>query len=173
MYINLFLGAVALVVVWLFLRRLLVRKDELTVSPARLLEKELAKRREKEEKTSAAFERLRDVTVARMRPVADALVEIRAAMPEREKERLSWRDGGDSIAIHMRPAGTEQRPEEDGRPALTVTWRSREVVLGGNTPAGGSGEYVLLNQEEAEGARAASIDDCVRAITSFIVAFMH
>lgn len=174
MYINLFLGAVALVVVWLFLRKLLVREDELTVSPARLLEKELAKRKEKEEKTAAVFERLRDTAVARMRPVAEALKEIRAAMPEGERERLSWRDDGDSIAVYMRPAGAERDPEEDGgRPDLTVAWRSREIVLGSDSPAGGGGEYVLLYSGGTGESRITSVDDCVRAITSFIVDFMH
>lgn len=176
MYINLVLGAVALAVVWLFLKKMLVREDELTVSPSELLEKELAKRRERDEQAAAVFERLRDIAVQRMRPVADALEEMRAALPEGDRERLSWDDGGDTIVIRMLAAGSgpnspANSDSQGGRPALTVTWRAREVVIGGQGTAAGGGEFLLRRDGRSEEA-VPTLDACARAITSFIVAFM-
>lgn len=170
MYVNLILGAVALVVVWLFLKKLLVGDDILKENPAELLEQEVAKRRAREEEAARAFERLRDRAKNRLRPVAEALESLRAALPGKTGDALSWEDTGDSLIIHMRNGG------EAGKNAdLTVIWRVPELDLRAAAKRGADipGVFVLRRSDTGEEESVAALDACVRAITSFIVDFME
>ena len=176
MYINLLLGVVALVILWLFLRKLLVKEDTLRESPAELLEKEVAKRRALEEEAERAFERLRDIGRERMRPVADALVALRSAMPsvvgakaEDIHRALTWDDNGDSIFIRI--VGEDGVKEEA---SLAVSWRVPDLDLqkaaryGEDMP----GTFVLRRSDTGNDVSMTGLDACVRGITSFIVDFM-
>ena len=180
MYINLVLGVVALVVLWLFLRRLLVREDApedaLRESPAELLEKEVARRRAAEEENARVFERLRDVGRERLRPVVAALGELRSAMPAvvgetpaHARKILSWDDNGDSIFVRVL--------EEEGgreRASLAVSWRVPDLDLQKAARYGEElpGMFVLRRSDTGAEERAPTLDACMRDITSFIVDFM-
>lgn len=171
MYVNLILGAVALVVVWLYLKKLLVKDDTLTESPARLLEKELAKRREREEERNRAFERLRESAAVRMRPVVSAMEELRDALPEKARNTLSWEDSGDALLIRMR----EGTPEEGGGAvSLQVAWRMPEIdlrraaALGEDMP----GVYVARRSDVLKEENFATLDACMQYVAAFIVDFM-
>lgn len=175
MYINLILGAVALVVVWLFLKRILVKDDALRETPAELLEKEVARRRAQEEEAARAFERLRDKGKERMRPVVSALEEMRSAMPSlaggagAAHKALAWDDAGDSVMISIRGSG-EGEPEN----SLAVSWRIpgldlRKAARFGDDPPG---VYILRRSDTGREEAVSTLDACVRGITSFIVDFM-
>ena len=172
MYINLILGAVAVVVLWLYLKKLLVKEDALSEKPADLLEKEVAKRRAMEEDTARAFQRLRDLGKERMRPVVAALTEMRSAMPMvagNAEKALFWDDDGDSITIHMRGS-------DDAHPdaSLIVSWRVPDLDLQKAARFGDElpGLYVLRRSDSGQEESIAGLDACVRYITSFIVDFM-
>lgn len=171
MYINLVLGAVALIVVWLYLKKLLVKDDALSESPARLLEKEMARRREREEEKNKVFERLRDLSVTRMRAVLRALEELRAALPPEEQGTLFWEDGGENLTIFMRGAA------DDGEHAasLTVSWRVPDLDLRKAASVGGDlpGVYAVRRSDAAKEEYLPTLDGCMRYITSFIVDFVE
>ena len=173
MYINLILGAVALVLVWLFLRKLLVRDDVLKENPAELLEQEIAKRRAREEETAQAFERLRDRAKTRLRPVAEALAALQAALPGKTRNALSWEDAGESLVIRMHTGDNGGDAEKNAD--LTVTWRVPELDLrlaakySDDIP----GVYVLRRSDTGKEESIVALDACVRYITSFIVDFME
>lgn len=176
MYINLLLGAVALVVLWLYLRKMLVKEDTLREAPADMLEKEVARRRAREAATARAFERLRDIGKERMRPVVRAVAEMRSAMPRtagighgKARRELNWDDEGDTLHLHIR----ESESAEDVA-SLSVSWRVpdldlREAALPGGEPAG---VYILRRSGAGGEERAENLENCVRAITSFIVDHM-
>lgn len=171
MYVNLILGGIALLVLWFYLRKMLVRHDILREDPAELLEREVAKRRAGEEDAAKAFERLRDAGRERMRPVAAALGAIEAAMPKLAgvpRKTLRWDDNGDSIIIRMQGG-------EDGEGAnLAVNWRvpdldlQKAARLGGDLP----GVFVLKRSDSNQEEQIENVDACVRRITSFIVDFV-
>lgn len=170
MYINLILGGIAVVVLWLYLRRMLVRDDVLREDPAELLEKEVSRRRAREEDATRAFERIRDTGRERMRPVAAALAAIQTALPkmaEVPKKTLSWDDKGDAIIIRM-------RGEDAGDASLAVSWRvpdldmQRAARLAGGLP----GVFILKRSDSGQEEQIENVDACVRRITSFIVDFM-
>lgn len=174
MYINLLLGAVALVVLWLWLRKLVVRDDTLREDPAVMLEKEVARRKALENRAAAAFERLRDVGKERMRPVAAALDVMRAAVPVPEdgtpaRRVLAWNDEGDTILVRVSEAGSGDVVAE-----LSVAWRVPEVDLGPDAAPvdAAPGGYVLKRSGADTGEHADSLDACVGMITSFIVDYM-
>lgn len=173
MYINLILGAVALVIVWLFLKKLLVREDVLKESPAALLEREIARRRAREDTTEKAFERLRDKAKSRLRPVAEALMALQAALPGTTRNALSWEDTGASLVIHMHAAGHDAEAEKSAD--LTVTWRVPELDLRAAAQGGDDipGVFVLRRSDTGKEESLAALDACVRHITSFIVDFME
>lgn len=175
MYINLILGVVALVVVWLFLKKILVKEDVLRETPAELLEKEVARRRAQEEEAARAFERLRDKGKERMRPVVAALEEMRSAMPAlagaavEAQKTLTWDDAGDSVMI------TVQAREEGGAAnSLAVSWRIPDLDLQKAARFGEDfpGMYVLRRSDTGREEAVSTLDACVRGITSFIVDFM-
>lgn len=170
MYVNLILGGIAVVVLWLYLRKMLVRDDVLREDPAALLEKEVSRRRVREEDAARAFERIRDAGRDRMRPVAAALAAIQAALPrmaEAPQKTLRWDDEGDAIVIRM-------RGEDAGDASLAVSWRvpdldlQRAARLGGELP----GVFILKRSDSGQEEQIENIDACVRRITSFIVDFM-
>ncbi|SBV98399.1 hypothetical protein KL86DPRO_11383 [uncultured delta proteobacterium] len=175
MYINLILGVVALVVVWLFLKKLLVKDDTLRENPAELLEKEVARRRAQEEELARAFERLRGKGKERMRPVVAALEEMRSAMPSlagsagAAQKALDWDDEGDSVMIRV-----HGREEGDAASSLAVSWRVPDLDLqkaarfGDDLP----GAYILRRSDTGREEVVSTLDACVRGITSFIVDFM-
>ncbi|CAK7060565.1 MAG: hypothetical protein DELT_01415 [Desulfovibrio sp.] len=168
MYINLILGAVAIGVVWFYLRKLFVKPGELSSSPAELLESELERRREKEREATQAFERLRDAARQRVALVASALQEVRAAMPEEAAGRLSWTEEDDSLVIQMHG--------KDGTPAsCTVLWKIPDLDLRAAAKHAREmpGEYVLRFATPGGEERATSLDACMRRITSFIVDLME
>lgn len=176
MYINLILGLVALIVVWFYLRKMLVREDDLRESPTELLEKEVARRRAAEAEAEKVFERLRDAAKERMRPVAAALAEMRAAMPSVAGDKagspqklLTWDDDGDTILVRVRESGAS----EDAA-TLAVSWRIPEMDLrraaGFGVPM--PGVYVLRRSDRGGEDTVAGLDACVRAMSSFIVDFM-
>lgn len=176
MYINLILGAVALIVVWLYLRKMLVKDDDLRETPKELLEKEVARRHAAEVEAGKAFERLRDTAKERMRPVAAALAEMRAAIPSVAGEEtgspqkvLTWDDNGDTILVRVRANGAS----EDAA-TLSVSWRTPEMDLRRAAGFGdlASGVYVLLRSDKGGEETVAGLDACVRSMTSFIVDFM-
>ena len=171
MYINLMLGGVALVTLWLFLRKILVRDDALRENPAALLEKEVAKRRSREEEAAGVSERLRDRGRERMRPVVSAREEMRSALPSlagdavAAHKKLAWDDAGDSVIIRMRGqenAGTER--------SLAVIWRVPDLDLRAAARPGGDlpGVYVLRRSDTGLEEAVSSLDACVRGITSFL-----
>lgn len=172
MYVNLVLGAVALVVLWLYLKKLLVKDDALSESPAKLLERELARRREREKETEKAFERLRDVAIARMRPVAQGLEELRAALPEETQAALSWEDDEDSITIAMHAA---RAGKEEKAVALVVAWRAPDLDLRLSSASADNifGHYALKRSDVEGEEKTDGLDACMRRITSFIVDFME
>ena len=172
MYINLILGAVALVVIWLFLKKILVKDDVLRETPAELLEKEVARRRAQEEEAARAFDRLRDKGKDRMRPVVSALEEMRSAMPSLAggaQKALAWDDAGDSVMIRIQ--GSEEGEAEN---SLAVSWRIPDLDLqkaarfGDDLP----GVYILRRSDTGQEEAVSTLDACVRGITSFIVDFM-
>lgn len=175
MYINLILGAVALVVIWLFLKKILVKDDALRETPAELLEREVARRRAQEEEAARAFERLRDKGKERMRPVVSALEEMRSAMPSLAgdggagRKALVWDDAGDAVMIRIQ--GTEEGEAEN---SLAVSWRVPDLDLrkaarfGDDLP----GVYTLRRSDTGREEAVSTLDACVRGITSFIVDFM-
>lgn len=161
MYINLLLGAVALVAIWLWLRKLLVRDDVLRDAPAAILEREALSRKagvrlapEKSEKE-------------RLRPVIDALEQMRSALPQVAegmgapvRRSFSWDDAEDAVRIWIHEAGN------DGDMAvLTVIWREPD--------GGGPGAYILTRSDTGEEERRNSLDGCVRAMSSFIVDYLE
>lgn len=166
MYINLVLGGIALVVIWLYLKKILVKEDVLKENPADLLEKEIARRRAKEEEAAKVFERMRDRTKARLRPVAEALEPMRAALPEAAREALFWEDAGETLTISMRGK------EKDA--SLTVAWRIPQVDLRAIAAYDNdAGVYVLRRSDTGKEESVASLDACVQRITSFIVDLME
>lgn len=176
MYINLLLGAVALVVLWLYLRKMLVKEDTLREAPADMLEKEVARRRAMEADSAKAFERLRDTGEERMRPVVRAVAEMRSAMPraagtapEKAQRELDWDDEGDTLHIHIRENGNA-----DDVAALSVSWQVPELDLREAALPGGelAGVYILRRSGSGGEERAKNLESCVRAITSFIVDYM-
>ena len=174
MYINLILGAVAVVVLWLYLRKLLVRDDALSENPAELLEKELARRRAMEAEAGRAFERMRDMGKERMRPVVAALAELRAAMPSvssaKSAERmLAWDDEGDTLIVRIRDAGGVEDVAN-----LSVSWRVPEFDLQKTSRYGADlpGVFVLRRSDSGREESVPGLDACVRSITAFIVDFM-
>ena len=168
MYINLILGAVALAVIWFYVRKLFTKDNELSQSPAELLESELKRRREKERETAHAFERLKDAGKRRLESVVEALAEMRAAMPQDAAERLSWRNGDGSLIIFMH--GREEEPR-----SLEVSWKIPELDLAAAAKHADAmpGEYVLRYAGNAREERASTLDACMRHITSFIVDLME
>lgn len=171
MYINLVLGAVALIVVWLYLKKLLVKDDTLSESPARLLEKELARRREQEEEKSKAFERLRDLSVVRMRAVLAALEELRAALPQEAQDALSWEDEEDRLIVSMRGVSAGDDPSA----SLEVSWRIPALDLRKAASVGDDfpGVYVVKRSDTAREESLSTLNGCMRYITSFIVDFVE
>jgi len=172
MYINLLLGLVALVVIWLYLKKLLVREDTLSESPAEILEKEAAKRRARKEAVDKTFDRLRDTGMERMRPVVEALNEMRSAMPSVEggsQVELIWDDEGDSVLIHMRVVSDEQRSA-----CLAVAWRVPDLDMEKAAKFGEtlSGVYILRRSDTGQEERCQNLDACVRSITAFLIDFM-
>lgn len=172
MYINLLLGFVALVVIWLYLKKLLVREDALSENPAELLEKEVARRRAKEEAANKTFERLRDTGKERMRPVVEALAGLRSAMPSVGggiRSELTWDDEGDSVSIHM-----QSTTDAEKCASLAVSWRVPDLDLEKAAKAGNDlpGIYVLRRSDSGQEERIPNLDACVRSITAFIVDFM-
>jgi hypothetical protein len=171
MYINLLLGVVALVALWLFLRKVLVGDDALRENPAELLEKEVAKRRSMEEEAAGVFERLRDRGRERMRPVVSALEEMRSALPSfaggdaAARKGLAWDDAGDSVLIRI-------RGKEDGgtQNSLTVSWRVPDLDLraAARPDAAVPGAYVLRRSDTGREEAVSSLDACVRGIASFL-----
>ena len=176
MYINLVLGAVALVIVWLCLRKLLVREDALKERPAELLEREIARRRAEEEAGAKVFERLRENEKRRLRPVAEALADMRSSLSPQTGEALSsamsWEDAGDVITIHMRGRPREQEGERAA--SLVVFWRSPDLDLRAVARYGDDlpGCFVLRRSDVGKEETVANLDACIRAITSFLVDFM-
>lgn len=184
MYINLALGAVALFLVWLLLKKLLVREDSLGESPARILEEETAKRRTQEKSAAPQLEPLTEMTRRKIRPIAEAMKELHAALAPDKRHMLSWRDNGDSLEITMQdvPAPHERAcasPDEghlvhsggdDFLQTLTVSWQVPDVVLGAPVRES-DGEYVLVYSADEPTAYAESPELCVRIIAAFIVAF--
>ena len=170
MYINLILGAIALVVVWLYLRKLLVKDDALSESPAQLLEKELARRRETEDKNAKAFERLRDISVARMRPVASALEELHAALPLETRGFFSWEDDEEKLVVSM----CNVAEEDEQAVRLTISWRILDIDLrkAASVDVDLPGTYVAKRSDGAREETLPSLDACMRYITSFVVDFM-
>ncbi len=173
MYINLILGGVALFAVWLLLRKLLVKDDAEPGPPARragvddaaqILEAELRKRRDRGKGAESAFESMRSVAAVHMRPVAEALEEMRSSMPDTDRERLAWEDNEDNIVVHM--AGTAQKGEH----SLRVAWRVPEVGL--DSPGVGfgreAGVYVLRDLHSKKEESAPDLKQCVRRIAAFI-----
>lgn len=176
MYINLLLGAVALIVLWLYLRRMLVKEDSLPEPPADMLEKEVARRRAMETDSARAFERLRDIGSERMRPVVRAVAELRSAMPraagtghEKMQRELDWGDEGDTL--HIRIWENEGANEVA---ALSVSWQVPDLDLRkAAVPGSGlTGVYVLRRSGSGGEERAETLEACVRSITSFIVDYM-
>ncbi len=170
MYVNLILGAVVLVVLWLYLRKMLVRDDALSGKPADLLEKEIARRRAAEEENARAFQRVRDAGRKRMRPVVAALAEMRSAMPalaEGTQKSLDWDDDGDSVTVRVRGADAAEA-------SLAVAWRVPDLDLREAAKYGEDmpGVFILRRSDSGREERIAGLDGCVRAITSFIVDFM-
>ena len=172
MYVNLLLGLVALVVVWLYLKKLLVKEDVLRENPAELLEKEVARRRAREDTTGKTFDRLRDTGRERMRPVVEALVQMRSAMPAvagGSQPELSWDDEGDSVTIHARSTADNRESA-----SLTVSWKVPDLDLEKAAKFGEDlpGVYILRRSDSGQEERVPGLDACVRSITSFIVDFM-
>ena len=183
MYINLLLGVVVLVVIWLYLRKVLVKDDHeqegdapLRESPVDLLEKEVAKRRALEEDSARAFERLKDTGAERMRAVVAALEEIRSALPSvigdssrGAQKSLCWDDAGDRVVVRIRQEGTEE-PEA----SIVVGWRVPELDLRDAARPEGklAGEYFFRRSDTGAEECAADPDACMRAVTAFIVDFM-
>lgn len=167
MYINLILGAVALAVIWFYVKKLFTKADTLSQSPAELLESELQRRREKERETADAFERLKDAGVKRLSSVAGALEEMRAAMPATAAERLAWRQEADSLIISM-------QGRDDAVRFLEVFWKIPDLDLraAAKHAAAMPGEFVLRCAEKDGEERAASLDACMKYITTFIVDLM-
>ncbi|MCC8194896.1 MAG: hypothetical protein LIP28_09660 [Deltaproteobacteria bacterium] len=184
MYVNLLLGAVALVVLWLYVRKILVRDgksdgrdgiDALRERPVDLLEKEVARRRAAENETSRVFERLRDTGTEHMRTVVAALDEIYAALPSviggscpDSARRLRWEDAGDSVTVRIRAADGKDEA------TLVVSWRIPDLDLRnpGQRDGGLSGEYFLRRSDAGREERIPDLEGCIRAITAFIVDFM-
>jgi len=176
MYINLLLGAVALVVLWLYLRKMLVKDDSLREAPAEMLEKEVARRRAMEADSARAFERLRGIGEERMRPVVRAVAEMRSAIPraagtgnEKAQRELDWDDEGDTLHIRIREADSAE-----DMAVLSVSWRVPELDLREAALPGGelAGVFVLRRSGSGGEERAENLESCVRAITSFIVDYM-
>ena len=179
MYINLFLGLVVFVALWLLLKKLFVRDDGLRERPAKLFEQELARRAERERDADSALERLREERVSRMRAVIVALADIANAMPEDRRHLLSWKDEGETVIVRM--AGRHEEPVSPAHapdiPAtlprggldetLTVTWRIPEIVM--DAPDIGRGEYHLRWSGVGRDASVSELDACIREISSFIV----
>jgi hypothetical protein len=172
MYINLALGAVALFVVWLWLRKLLVKEDGLKERPSVILEREIAKRRRTEELGAQAAERLREGEKQRLRPVADALKDLCSALPAQTGEAMSWEDAGDAITIRMRGRARETDGERSA--SLVVRWRIPDLDLrsAARCGDGASGDFTLRRSDTGEEERVANLDACIRSITAFIVDFM-
>lgn len=169
MYINSALGGVALVVVWLYLKKILVRDDTLKESPAAMLEQEIAKHRVAEEERLARVERLHAAAVERRDLVAAALEELREALPENARGCLSWEKDGDSVLVFMRDA------EGNAKGALNVAWRVHHVDLQApfDEDDASSGAYALLHVESGKEETVWGLDACMRRIVSFIVDFME
>ena len=185
MYINLLLGVVVLVVIWFYLRTLLVRdkpEDEQLgcelprESPVELLEKEVARRRAAEDETAKVFERLRETGVERMRGVVLAVREISEALPSvigdspRGTEKsLRWEDNGDRVTITVLH-NTTTKPEA----SLVVGWRVPNLDLRDAARPEGelAGEYFFRRSDTGTEECMADSDGCVRAVTAFIVDFM-
>lgn len=168
MYINLILGVVAVAVIWFYVKKLFAKDDGLSQNPAELLESELRRRREKERETARAFERLKDAGTRRLTQVAEALEELRAAMPETAAKRLSWRHEGDALTITM------HGPDGAAR-TLDVLWKIPELDLAAAANHADSmpGEFVLRPAGEGREERMETLDACMRHITSFIVDLME
>jgi len=185
MYINLLLGIVVLVVLWFYLRRLLVKNETengqaedsiLRKNPVELLEKEVARRRAAEDETAKVFERLRDTGVERMRGIVHALQEISEALPSvlgdspcGEQKVLRWDDDGDRVTVSiLRDVATE--PEA----SLVVGWRVPDLDLRDVARPEGelAGEYFFRRSDTGAEECMADPDGCVRAVTTFIVDFM-
>ncbi len=172
MYINLLLGLVALVVIWLYLKKLLVKEDALREPPAELLEKEVARRRARETAAGRTFDRLRDSGRERMRPVVEALAEMRSAMPAMEggsQAELAWDDEGDSVVVHVRGALDACKSA-----SLSVAWRVPDLDMGkaAQFEEEPPGAYVLRRSDTGREERIPTLDACVRSITAFIVDFI-
>lgn len=168
MYINLVLGAVALAVVWFYLKKLFSKEDELSHSPAKLLENELQRRREKERETVRAFERLKDAGTKRVASVAKALDEMRAAMPEEAQKRLEWRQDDDRLVISMTGRNTDTH-------SLEVFWKipDLDLAIAAKRAENMHGEYVLRPAANGREEREATLDACMKHTTSFIVDLME
>lgn len=163
MYINLILGAVALGVVWFYVKKLFAGNDKLSESPAELLEAEMKRRRGKERETEAVFERLKDAGKQRLDMVGSALEELREALPGEARNRLSWFREEGSLVIAMRGV-------DGASSSVEVSWNVPELDMGrAARGAGMSGEYVLRFADPLREESAATLDLCMRRITSFIV----
>lgn len=133
MIVNLVLGVVFCVVVFVFLRRLRGQRD---ASPRHMLRQELARRRAIGETAVGMPERLRDVARERLRPVAAALAEMRDELPE--GQRFELRDEGHRLTVRVGGrvsdraddrAGGRVDDRAEGR-VIVITHNALTLVLG-------------------------------------------
>jgi hypothetical protein len=167
MYINLILGGVFLVALWVLLHRLLVRvrprEDESNAHDAgAILIRELEERRARGKDRDAAWERLSDAGAGRLDLLETALEKMRLAMPGEERGKLSWVRDGAGIRLIVGKDGREH--------ILALAWVVPDLDLGGLDSAQTGdipGRYRIRDPEGQE-TFFADMGPLVRNIARFI-----
>lgn len=116
---GLILGGLFVLLIYLLLRYVWRSRPE---NPREVLRGELSRRRAAGESATGMAERLRDVARERLRPVADALAEMRDELPG--DQRFEVRDDGDILTVQA------------GGRTIEITHNALTVLLGGRDGAG-------------------------------------
>lgn len=164
MYINLVLGALALVLIILYLKKLLVREER--KGPEELLAEELARR-----KTETAVEKsadpLREQRRERIDELTAFLEEMRLALVRQGKSGLHWERNEEAVSIAV-PNKGESFPAR-----MLVSWKGEgHAIPGQDSSSAGAGVFVARRTDREGEEEFASFAACQRYITSFIVDFL-
>lgn len=167
MYINLILGGVFFIGLWIFLSKLLVRdtaKNDSQVADdaGAILARELEERRLRDKNAETARERVCSAGSEKLDLLEKALEKMRDAMPGEESASLSWVREESGIRVRI--------IKECVPHVLALAWvpadapGTRPAEAGNGAPKG----YYRLRDPDANEEFFADLDSLIRKIATFI-----
>lgn len=152
MHINLILGLVVILAIWWLLKNRQERKAA-NAEPADMLMDEISKRREAQLASTRAINRMRNLREQNMRPVAEGLKKMAAALPKNGPEQIIIEDNGELVRLTLHYAIKKELPDSPERKPdinseiFEMEWNVKnfdiELFSGSSSLQSVSGEYII------------------------------